>query len=118
MHGGKALYTTAPAGWYVTLPPMAAVAFVPWALARRLAASIKLLPVIFLPWLIWRRRWRGAGFFVAGCALFALLLPGLFVGPAEVGVLYRQWFNLVVRPSAAGNSGAAYEQLQNPMIFK
>src|SRR5438067_992128 len=51
-----------------------------WAgIALGLACNIKYLPLILLPWLLLRRRWRAAGFFILSIIVFALL-PALQSG--------------------------------------
>ncbi len=68
--------------WQTNLPMMAATLLAlcwlerrpQWAgLALGLAVNIKYLPLIYLPYLLLRRRYTAALWFVAGIALFALL---------------------------------------------
>jgi len=48
-------------------------------LALGFAFNIKYLPIVFLPYLLVRRRWAAAGAFVGGIALFSFL-PAVWVG--------------------------------------
>jgi hypothetical protein len=77
--------------------------------ALGLAFNIKYLPLVMLPYLLLRRRWRAAAAFVAAVPVFALL-PALLTGwdsnLRHLSVAYSGIFRLLggtVAPSAAAN---------------
>ena len=54
------------------------------------ATALKVMPVLFLPYFLWRRRWRAAlGLIVAACALS--LLPAAFDGWARFADQLTAW---------------------------
>jgi len=55
-----------------------------------LASAIKLIPLVFLPYLVWRRKWRLAGVATASFAAFSLS-PVLVLGPASFAVELSAW---------------------------
>ncbi|HEY4312901.1 MAG TPA: glycosyltransferase family 87 protein [Pirellulales bacterium] len=59
-----------------------------------LAAVYKVTPAIFLPYLLWKRQWRAAGWMVTSSTLFCLL-PALHLGWEKDVALHRQWFAFV-----------------------
>jgi alpha-1,2-mannosyltransferase len=65
-------------------------------LSLGLAAVYKVTPLIFLPFLLWKRQWRAAGW-MAGSTVFFCLLPGLFVGWQRNIELHSQWFDYAGR---------------------
>lgn len=64
-------------------------------MALGLAAAFKATPLLFLPYLAWRGRWKDLAATVAGCAVAGGLLPALLVGPAEAVQWYRSWWAFV-----------------------
>jgi hypothetical protein len=60
-------------------------------LVLALAAAVKAAPILVLPWMLYRRRWRMSAGFTLGLAGWALVLPGTILGPAELGRSYRAW---------------------------
>lgn len=54
-----------------------------------LAAAAKCTPLLFVPWLVWRRRWMATSFFLLA-ALVANLLPDVIFPSAE-GVRLLRW---------------------------
>ncbi len=65
------------------------------------AAVLKLLPAIFLPWLLLKRRWTAAGAFVAAGAVLTVLPPLLVFGPQRTAEYHRQWWTHNVQGAAA-----------------
>lgn len=57
-----------------------------------LATAFKGTPLLLLPYLAWRGRWRDLGAAAGGCLLTWGVLPGLTVGPAGLGRWYRGWW--------------------------
>lgn len=69
----------------------------PWTggLAVGLATSFKATPLLLLPYLAWRGRWRDLGASAVGCAVTWGLLPTLLVGPGDLAAWYREWVGFV-----------------------
>lgn len=67
-----------------------------------IAAALKLLPLIYLPWLVLKRRWNALAGFVFAGILFAALPPLLAWGPHETLRHHRQWWTYNVAGKAAG----------------
>jgi hypothetical protein len=57
------------------------------------AAIIKLLPAVFLPWLLLKRRWRAAGAFALASVLLIALPPAIAFGPQDAWRYHVRWFN-------------------------
>lgn len=57
-----------------------------------LSVAIKLYSVLFLPWLVWKRRWAWLAWTLAGIALWFVVLPALVFGPAEALALTKAWW--------------------------
>lgn len=107
------------AGWLelltrgqVFLVPAAAIALAFLALSRGreeaggallgFAAATKLLPLLFLPWLLHRRRFRAAAAMCAA-AVAVTLLPAVVVGPAGALRLVRRFVEVTVSPAVRGD---------------
>jgi hypothetical protein len=56
-----------------------------------LAAVLKLLPAIFLPWLLLKRRWGAAATMVAAGLVATLLPPLIAFGPERTVAYHREW---------------------------
>ena len=63
-----------------------------------LAASIKVAPLLLLPWMIYRGRWRMAGGFCGGLFLWGVLVPGTIIGPADYSGSMKLWYQGIVAP--------------------
>ncbi len=63
-----------------------------------LATCIKVFPVLFVPWMLYRARWRMLGGFVAGLALWGVLVPGTILGPSNWGASFGAWSDSVLVP--------------------
>jgi hypothetical protein len=55
-----------------------------------LATVYKVMPLVFLPYLVWKRQWRAAGWMMLFTGFFCLL-PALFLGAAKNQALHQQW---------------------------
>jgi hypothetical protein len=64
-------------------------------MAVGLATAFKATPLLLLPYLAWRGRWRDVAASAAGCAAAWLLLPALLLGPAEAARWYDGWLGFV-----------------------
>lgn len=63
-----------------------------WSLG--LAAVYKVTPVILLPYLLWKRQWRAAGWMTVASACFCVL-PAVHLGWQKDVVLHRQWLSFL-----------------------
>ncbi len=75
-----------------------------------LAAAAKATPLLFLPILLWQRRWRAAAAMVAAI-LAATLLPDLLFPRAEGGLWVEAWYGTFVArtgPGAAADAAGAW----------
>lgn len=56
------------------------------------AAVLKLLPALFLPWLLLKRRWTAAAALVLVAGLLAVVPPMFVFGPRRTAEYHRQWW--------------------------
>lgn len=61
-------------------------------LSLGLATAFKGTPLLLVPYLAWRGRWRDLGAAAVGVAVAWGVLPALVVGPGEVGAWYDAWW--------------------------
>jgi alpha-1,2-mannosyltransferase len=71
-----------------------------------LAAALKATPLIFLPYLLWKRYFAAAGSFVVVYTV-ASLLPDIFFAPADAHGYFLTWLQEVAGPSLGINPGSA-----------
>lgn len=64
-------------------------------LAFGLATSFKATPLVLVPYLVWRGRWRDLGAALAGCGVAWLVLPSLIAGPDALAEWYGSWIGFV-----------------------
>jgi hypothetical protein len=64
------------------------------ALLLALGINFKLLPLVFVPYLIYRRQWKAFGV-VSALAVFFLFLPVLFFGFEMNAQLHRDWWSII-----------------------
>jgi hypothetical protein len=57
------------------------------------AAVVKLLPAVFLPWLVLKRQWRAAAAFAIASVLLIALPPAIAFGPQDAWRYHVRWFN-------------------------
>ena len=67
-----------------------------------LAVVLKLTPLLFLPWLVWQRRWRVAVAMLLGILVYAEILPGLLLGFERNHDLLAAWYDQMIHPFVAG----------------
>ncbi len=60
-------------------------------LSLGLAVVYKVTPILFLPYLIWKRQWRAAGWMVASIALWCAL-PAVHLGWQKNTELHGKWY--------------------------
>ncbi len=65
----------------------------PWpaGAAFAVAAVLKLLPVLFLPWLLLKRQWSAAAAMAVAGAVVAVAPPLVCFGPERTAAYYREW---------------------------
>ncbi len=68
--------------------------------ALALAASTKAPPVAFVPYLLYKRRWREAGWTVACLACFNVVVPLAVLGPARTAEHWRSWSRVAAAETA------------------
>jgi Glycosyltransferase family 87 len=71
-----------------------------------LAAALKATPLIFLPYLLWKRHFAAAVSFVVVYAV-ASLLPDILFAPAGAHGYFSTWLHEVVEPSLGFNPASA-----------
>lgn len=60
-------------------------------LSLAVAASIKAMPILFLPYLIYKRAWRELGWTALFLGLLNVVVPWLFFGPARSITMWHNW---------------------------
>jgi hypothetical protein len=78
-----------------------------------IAAAFKATPLLFAPYLLWKRKWLAAVVLV-GTAVALNLLPDLVHRPPQGGVWAARWFNRYVKPMA--KSDYAPGDWQNQLV--
>jgi hypothetical protein len=71
-------------------------------LAIGLATVLKVTPVLFIPYFLYKRRWLSVVGSMVGIALFCWLVPGLILGFDFNNQLIIEWYKQMVRPFLAG----------------
>ncbi|MBK5098208.1 MAG: DUF2029 domain-containing protein [Gemmatimonadetes bacterium] len=56
-------------------------------------SAIKATPILLLPYLVWRGRWRDLGPALAGVFVGWVMLPALVLGPSATGAWWRAWID-------------------------
>ena len=67
------------------------------------AAAMKVMAIAFLPYLLYRKRWRAA-FWMAAASLFFFLCPALFLGWAKFWKDFALWLPALRDSLGAGNA--------------
>lgn len=70
------------------------------ALSLAVAASTKAVPILLLPYLLYKRAWRALGWTVAFLALLNIALPAAVFGPARALGDWRTWRMVAARETA------------------
>ncbi len=67
-----------------------------------LATVLKVTPVLFIPYFLYKRRWLNVAGSIVGIALFCWLVPGLILGFDFNNQLIMGWYKQMVRPFLTG----------------
>jgi hypothetical protein len=70
------------------------------ALSLAVAASTKVVPILLLPYLLYKRAWRELGWTAAFLALLNIALPSAVFGPARALRDWRTWRMVAARETA------------------
>ncbi len=70
-----------------------------------LAAAIKVFPILIAPWLLYKKRFKLAGFFLLGLIVWGVLIPGTILGPKSMATCYGKWSDTMLSPSAGIQGG-------------
>lgn len=73
-------------------------------LSLALAASLKAVPVVFLPYLLYKRAWRAAAWTGAFLLLLNVVVPAAVFGPGGAARQWGAWRALAARETAAPTS--------------
>lgn len=73
----------------------------PAGLLIGLAAALKLMPVLFVPYFVWRRQWSAMAWTLTGVAGWTLL-PAVVYGPAKFLGQFRDWLDFFHRGQGVG----------------
>jgi len=63
-----------------------------------MAICIKVTPLAFVPYFLWRRRWRVALWTLAGIPVWLVIVPCLFFGRMQNIVWLIQWVDVMIAP--------------------
>src|SRR5262245_17905777 len=67
-----------------------------------LSVSIKVTPLIFIPYLVFRRRWAVAVASTLGLIVWLVVVPGLAFGWAQNLRWLGQWYHIMIEPYVGG----------------
>ncbi|MCI0377338.1 MAG: DUF2029 domain-containing protein, partial [Gemmataceae bacterium] len=65
-----------------------------------LAMACRVTPLLFLPYLAWKRAWKALAWNCASVAFFTLLVPGLAFGWQRNLTFLESWYDYMARPYA------------------
>lgn len=74
-----------------------------------LGGVLKVTPLLFLPYFVWKRRWHSVAGVGIGLVLFAWLVPGLLIGFDYNHRLLAAWYDQMIAPFVSGQ-GIGYMQ--------
>ncbi len=60
-------------------------------LSLAVGASTKAMPILFLPYLVYKRAWRELGWTALFLGMLNVVLPWLAFGPARAGAMWHSW---------------------------
>ena len=75
------------------------------------AAALKVLPFLFLFYLLVKRRWIAVIGFAAAVFCGVVLLPGVFVRWSAIPGLHREWLHMVAYPAVTGSHSVVSGEL-------
>jgi hypothetical protein len=67
------------------------------------AIVLKVTPLLFVPYLVWKRRWCALVGVAAGVFMVGWILPGLLIGFKYTALLTWEWYQQMVQPFMAGD---------------
>jgi hypothetical protein len=77
------------------------------------AVSYKSLPILFVPYLLWRRQWRAAGWTTAFTALWAAA-PAIYLGPEQTLRCHEEWLSQTLRVARAQEAYPSLLDIEAP----
>ena len=77
-----------------------------------LAAVLKVTPALFIPYFVYKRKWRSAGGALFGVFLFCWLIPGIVLGFEFNHQLVIEWYQQMIQPFISG-ARVTYMQTQH-----
>jgi hypothetical protein len=60
------------------------------------AILAKVTPVLILPWMVYRRRWKMLGGVFVGLLLLGLVMPGMVLGPQGAAHAWKTWKSVTI----------------------
>ncbi len=69
-------------------------------LSLAVAASIKAVPILLVPYLLYKRAWRALGWTAGFLVLLNVALPWLVFGPGRAAALWHDWRAIAARETA------------------
>lgn len=90
----------------------------PWAggLLFGIGSAIKATPILLLPYLVWRRRWKALGCAFVGVAVAWIGLPALWLGPDGMFEWWRAWIEAL--PVAGQQVGWMNQSLRSIAVLQ
>ncbi len=79
------------------------------------AAALKVMPVVFVPYFVWRRQWRPA-FFTTIAAVGWSLLPLVFYGPKGFADQFSHWLDFFRRGQGVGAMNVSVQAMVDRII--
>lgn len=90
----------------------------PWVggLLFGIGSAIKATPILLLPYLAWRRRWKALGCACTGVAVAWIALPGLWLGPERMVEWWSAWIDAL--PNAGGQVSWMNQSLRSIAVLQ
>ncbi len=80
------------------------------------AAMWKVTPMLFLPFLLWKREWKGAGWMVAFLVVWSLA-PMPFLGVEKTVECHQQWLARSIKIGSAKRAYPSQLELEAPKVY-
>jgi alpha-1,2-mannosyltransferase len=78
-----------------------------------LAFACKVTPLLFVPYLVWKRAWRALAGCVLGAVLFLGVVPSFYYGWQENRQLLTSWYEKMVEPFVVGGEVTSVHENQS-----